>query len=80
MAGRSYRGISRGDALVPASKVSLGDRVWWTETLWHAGYPSTYRKMGLVETKRKDTCVVRDRYGHTWEVEMSKLFKPETET
>lgn len=77
---RPYRGISRSDTLIPARKISLGDRVWWMETYWLAGHPSTYRNMGLVETKRKDTCVIRDRYGHTWEVEMGRLLKPETET
>lgn len=50
------------------------------ETYWLAGHPSTYRNMGLVEIKREGTCVVRDRYGHTWEVEMDRLLKPETET
>lgn len=76
----AYRGISRGDSLVPAGKVSLGDRVWWECTYWVAGYPSTYWAMGLVETKRGDMCLVRNRYGHEWEVAVNKLFKPESET
>lgn len=81
MAGtKPYRGLSRGDKLVPAVKVSLGDRVWWEHTYWLAGYPSTHWTMGLVEVKRGSICVVRNRYGHTWEVEMGRLFKPETET
>jgi hypothetical protein len=58
----------------------MGDRVWWEQSIWLAGYCSTYYLMGLVETKRKDACVVRDRYGHTWTVEVSRLMKPETET
>lgn len=78
--GRAYRGISRGDSLVPAGKVSLGDRVWWGHTYWLAGYPSTHWTMGLVEVKRGEICVIRNRYGHTWEVGVGKLFKPETET
>lgn len=65
---------------MPAKKISLGDRVWWKHTTWMAGSPSSYFNMGLVETKRKDTCVIRDRYGHTWEVEVNRLMKPETET
>lgn len=77
---RPYRGKSRWDDLVPAGRIRLGDRVWWSHTSWVAGYPSTYWQMGLVETKRNQTCVVRDRYGHTWEVEVGRLMKPETET
>lgn len=77
---RPYRNKSRGDPLVPAGRVSLGDRVWWEQTYWLAGYPTTYWNMGLVEVKRGNVCVVRNRYGHTWEVEVSRLFKPMTET
>lgn len=80
MSHRPYRGINRGDHLVPAGKVSLGDRVWWQETRWVAGYPSTYWNMGLVETKRGNMCVIRNRYGHEWIVGVGMLFKPESET
>jgi hypothetical protein len=52
--------------------------VWWIHTYWLGGYPTSYTKIGLVETKRARTCVVRDRYGHTWEVEMKDLMVPET--
>jgi hypothetical protein len=56
----------------------LGDKVWWLHTYWLGGYPTSYHRIGLVEVKRGTTCVVRDRYGHTAEVEMKDLMVPET--
>lgn len=36
--------------------------------------------MGLVETKRGNVCVVRDRYGFERVVAVGLLFKPKSET
>jgi len=73
-----WKGKDKWTALVPARRLRLGQKVWWIHTYWLGGYPTSYTKIGLVETKRARTCVVRDRYGHTWEVEMKDLMVPET--
>jgi hypothetical protein len=74
----SKRGLDRFASLVPATRVALGDKVWWEETIWAAGYPSTYWTFGLVETKRGKVCVIRDRHGFERVVGVGMLFKPES--
>lgn len=52
---------------------SLGDEVAWIHTYHIAGHPHTYWRTGIVEAKRGDVIVVRDRYGHLAEVECDRL-------
>lgn len=73
-----WRNRDRCSTLVPAGRVSLGDKVWWLHTYWLGGHPTSYHRIGLVEVKRGNMCVVRDRYGHTAEVKMNDLLIPET--
>jgi hypothetical protein len=73
-----WKGKDKWTPLVPVGRVRLGDKVWWLHTYWLGGYPTSYHRIGLVEAKRGKVCLVRDRYGHTAEMEVSKLLKPET--
>lgn len=72
------RGKDRFADLKPAGRVGLGDKVWWQTTVWAAGNPSTYWAFGIIESKRGNMCVIRDRYGHERIVGVGMLFKPET--
>lgn len=65
---------------MPADKVSLGDRVWWQWEHYLQGVRYAGWSMGLVETKRGNVCVVRDRYGFERVVAVGLLFKPKSET
>jgi hypothetical protein len=75
-----WKGKDRLTPLVPAGRVSLGDKVWWQESYWLAGHQTTYWKVGIIQVKRGKMCVIRDRYNHEWTVAVGMLFKPETET
>jgi hypothetical protein len=75
---RRIKGKDKFVPLIPAVRATVGDKVWWQRTWYNEGEPTGRMWYGIVEVRRGNMCVIRDRYNHEHVVGVGMLFKPET--